>query len=464
MTTAADPHEDSVEAPASDSSTVRLGLLIFLVMLAIYVVSNPVRVNFYNHFVWQASAWLEGQAGIRFPVAAGATSPGNDYFQDVKPILDAAGNATGRALIPFPPLPAVVLLPFVAIFGLSTNAQLIATFIGAIDVALAFWMLGRLPLDRPVRLASTIFLGLGTVLWYAAELGSTWFLAHVVAVGLTLVAIGLALEADPRAALGDEDAPGTETASAGPWFRGLDRRQFLAGLLFGLACTARLTVVFGAPFFVLVGGGGSWPRRALAAGIGTAIPIGLFLLYNQVTTGHLMHPGYDYLYGLETASYPQLNYHSDWAIEDPRYLLQNLPLLVGGPPDILPPCIDTTASRDWFSAACPVIAPRDVGMSLFLTSPAWLLGFASLRWWGLDRLVTGSAIAVAAIAVVNLMHFSQGWVQFGYRFSNDFAPFALLLVAVALQASRRRAVGYVLIGVSMLVNLWGVAWGHLLGW
>ena len=80
-------------------------------------------------------------------------------------------------------------------------------------------------------------------------------------------------------------------------------------------------------------------------------------------------------------------------------------------------------------------------MSLFLTSPAWLLGCLSLRWWGLDRLVTGSAIAVAAIAVVNLMHFSQGWVQFGYRFSNDFAPFALILLALgaSFQAIRRQS-------------------------
>ena len=27
------------------------------------------------------------------------------------------------------------------------------------------------------------------------------------------------------------------------------------------------------------------------------------------------------------------------------------------------------------------------------------------------------------------MHFSQGWVQFGYRFSHDFVPFALIVVA-----------------------------------
>ncbi len=386
------------------------------------------------------------------------------------------GASPADALIPFPPLPALVLLPFVAAFGLTTNAQLIATFIGAIDVALAFWMLGRLRLDRPVRIATTIFLGLGTVLWYAAELGSTWFFAHVVASGLTLIAIGIALEADPRAALGDDGDPADALAGrtglaggvggAAGWTSAvrIDRRQFVAGLLFGLASTSRLTVILGAPFFVFVGGGGWWGRRAVSAGLGAAIPVAVFLLYNQVTTGHLLHPGYDYLYALETVAYPDLNYHPGWAIEDPRYLVQNLPLMIGGLPDILPPCTASNDARALFERDCPLVAPRDVGMSLFLTSPAWLLGFLSLRWWGIDRLVSGSAIAVVAIATVNLMHFSQGWVQFGYRFSNDFAPFALVLVALALQAMRRRRIGYALIGLSVLVNLWGVIWGHLLGW
>lgn len=473
------PVTTRAEAPADDDgadhTTVWFGLLIFLAMLGIYIVSNPDRVNFYNHFVWQASAWLDGQAGIRFPVTGTPSSPGNDYFQDVMPILDPSGTTPGRALIPFPPLPAVILLPFVALFGLTTNAQLIATFIGAIDVAIAFWMLGRLRLDRSVRNAATIFLGLGTVLWYAAELGSTWFLAHVVAVGLTLAAIGLALEADPRAALGDDEidlpdrSPVPTPIGRFGRFGGLgsiwlDRRQFIAGILFGLACTSRLTVIFGAPFFVLVGGGGSWLRRAVSAGLGTAIPVGIFLAYNQVTTGHLMQPGYEYLYGLETASYPQLNYHPGWSIEDPRYLVQNLPLMLAGLPDILRPCSDPSAVRGLFSVDCPLIVPRDVGMGLFLTSPAWLVAFLSLRWWGVDRLVSGAAIALTAIAVVNLMHFSQGWVQFGYRFSNDFAPFALVLFAIALQAMRRRWIGYGLIGLSIVINLWGVTWGHLLGW
>jgi len=146
-----------LEAPATEQdsgdTTVRIGLLIFLAMLAIYIVSNLDRVNFYNHFVWQASAWLDGQFGIRFPVTGTPTSPGNEYFQDVFPI---AGTDPSRALIPFPPLPAVILLPFVAVLGLTTNAQLIATFIGAIDVAIAFWMLGRLRLDRAGRWSAAV--------------------------------------------------------------------------------------------------------------------------------------------------------------------------------------------------------------------------------------------------------------------------------------------------------------------
>ena len=67
------------------------------------------------------------------------------------------------------------------------------------------------------------------------------------------------------------------------------------------------------------------------------------------------------------------------------------------------------------------------------------------------------------------MHFSQGWVQFGYRFSNDFAPFALLLVALGFErlAVRRRwgmPLGMALVVLSVAINAWGVLWGVALGW
>ncbi|GAC1667014.1 MAG: hypothetical protein NVS9B8_08660 [Candidatus Limnocylindrales bacterium] len=491
---------------------VAVGCALVAIALFVYTVSHPYR--FYNHFEWQALAFLEGHAAIRFPVEASGSSPGNAFFQDVLPVATTDGVA--RGLVPFPPLPAIVLVPFVALWGLATNGQLIFAILGALDVGIAWWMLGRLPIRPWVRLAVGVFLGFGTVLWYAAQIGTTWYQAHVLAVGLSLAAIGVALGADRTAA-----STIGRVAAGRPALRGLlpDRRQFLAGLLFGLACTSRLTVVFAAPFFVLVGGGARWQRRAWSAGLGAGIPIGLLLVYNLVTTGHVLHPGYQYLYQLEAGFYTSLNYHLDWSIEDVRYIPQNLGIMLfNGPvwwpstvPSALglgaPLCVDPGAVRGLFNTACPVVLPKDTGMSIILTSPAYLLGLPALRWgFGRSRLVTGAAIAVLAIALVNLMHFSQGWVQFGYRFSLDFAPWAVLLVAIGLErlahraslgrgrpsaptpatpgaatgqiadpadsdagSDRSTAMGLVLLAVglvvvSVLVNLWGVIWGDALGW
>jgi hypothetical protein len=103
-------------------------------------------------------------------------------------------------------------------------------------------------------------------------------------------------------------------------------------------------------------------------------------------------------------------------------------------------------------------------MSVLLTSPAYLLVVPAIVA-GRSRLVAGAFLAVLAIAFVNLMHFSQGWVQFGYRFSNDFVVFAIVLVAIGM--ARRRGVGLLglwLVGLSVAINVWGVIWGNLLGW
>jgi len=179
------------DAPSSLFVSIAIGSALVALALVVFTVSHPNR--FYNHFEWQALAFLEGQTAIRYPVAATATSPGNDFFQDVLPVVTSDG--VERGVVPFPPLPAVVLMPFVAIWGLAANGQLVFAIIGAIDVGLAWWVLGRLPIRTWVRLATTVFLGFGTVLWYAAQIGTTWYQAHVLAVGLALAAIGVAIGA-----------------------------------------------------------------------------------------------------------------------------------------------------------------------------------------------------------------------------------------------------------------------------
>jgi hypothetical protein len=463
-----------------------VGLGIVAVALAVYTIQSVVASNnIYNHFVWQASAWLEGETAIAYPVTAADGQPGNEYFNDVVDVLDANDAPTGRGILPFPPLPALVLLPFVKLWGLVTDEQRISAILGAFDVGLAFWMLGRLGIRASIRIAVTVFFAFGTVFWYTAEKGSTWYFAHVVAVGLTLLAVGIALGAD-RAAVEDavggpvdraDEAPGRWWSPARWGWHGvgtlIDWRQFLAGFLLGLAATARLTVIFGAPFLVFVGGGGSWLRRGFSAGLGALVPVIGLLVYNQLSTGHWFNPAYETLYQQEAGFYTFLNYNADWAIEDVRYIPANLGLMLVGPPDIMPTvlpfgqelCAAGHAVRGWLDPDCPIIAPRQVGMGLLLTSPAWLLGVGAVRRFGWNRLVTGCVSAVVLIALVNVAHFSQGWVQFGYRFSNDFAPFALVLLALAMQWRGR--IGWLaggLIGLSIAVNLWGVYWGGAYGW
>ena len=587
---------DNGSAPTVKGRPFLWGLLLVALCLTVFVGSQPNRSNPYVHFVFQAQAWMDGQTSIPTHVKLSNTSPGDDY-QDIMPILDSNGTDTNRGIIPFPPLPTWVLLPFVAIWRLSTNQQLLATIFGAIDVGIAFWMLGFLPVRPAIRWFTALFLGLGSVLWYASVIGSTWFWAHIVAVGCLLLAVGLALSVDreaaePRpvseavptlkrfewpggwrsflllAALGalaegliQLAAAGVSAASLtglgiamglvaaalagavagrasavapivltvavvaglpmllivgaqsttfvtiadivllivvlsmillggrknGAVDRGFNALavaltrpeaiQVAAGLMFGLAVTARLTILFGFPFFLLVGGGGTWLRRGLLAGAGAAVPLIALLVFTYASTGHVFNPAYEYLYRLEV-NYP-LGYNPDWSIADIRYVPQNLVIMFGELPRFMPnfpaifPVDSGTAlcavgsSRGLFDATCPIALPDARGMSILLTSPAFV--FAALAWLParlkqLDRATVGATLAVFAIAFVNLMHFSQGWVQFGYRFSNDFVPFALILVALGASRIRQLWPFVVLVLLSVLVNLWGVIWGVTLGW
>jgi hypothetical protein len=429
--------------------------------LAVYVLSNPLRVNLYNQFVWQADAFLHGRFAIEWPVLSDVPGLRNDHFREVLP----APGRPGFGLLPYPPLPSILLLPLVAIFGLATDAALVAAVAGAVNVGLA-WRVARRLTDRlAVALLATVFYGFGTVAWYAAMLGSTWFLAHVVASTFLLLGIAAAIDADVARRRADL----------------IDRRQFVVGLVFALACLARLTTILGAPFFAFVGGGRSVPGRALSAGLGAAIPVAFLFAYNLASTGELFHPAYEYAYRNEHVPVPEF-FHPDWAAEDPRYVPQNARVMLAWPPIYRPEC------GSLLDPACPILSPDPLAMSLLLTSPGYLLiaGIALRRRSAkqrtalgppdgptlgaaepLDlerRLVLGAAAAVVAIAFANLAHFSQGWVQFGYRFSNDFAPFALVLVTLGIA---RLGVGWVSVGLvalSVLVNAWGVYWGVVLRW
>lgn len=142
--------------------------------------STPTRMR---HFVWQADAWLHGRFAISWPVSSGPLP--NDFYLDVVPVPGQPGF--GRT--PYRPLPAIVILPAVAVFGLGTDAELVGAIIGAINAGLA-WLIARQLATRPsVALAATLFFSFGTVAWIAAARASTWYLAHDLAILCTPLAV-----------------------------------------------------------------------------------------------------------------------------------------------------------------------------------------------------------------------------------------------------------------------------------
>jgi hypothetical protein len=154
---------------------------------------------------------------------------------------------------------------------------------------------------------------------------------------------------------------------------------------------------------------------------------------------------------------------------DPRYVPQNLAIMLLEPPKLDRQCAVVPLQRDCPDRSSLTLVPDPLGMSLLLTSPAWLLMLPALRrprnaLVPRSDLVVGCALAIGAIALVDLMHFSQGWVQFGYRFSNDWAPFGLVLVTIGLDRIGLRRSALALIALSVVVNLWGVAWAEVFGW
>jgi len=476
------------------ADAAHIGLFFVTLALGIYAFSHPSRSGAYDHFVWQADAFLHGRFVIAFPVVNGPFT--NGYFQDVMPLPSVPGQPS-YGLLPFPPLPALVLMPFVALFGLATDAQLVGVVIGAINVGLAWRMTTRLTDSRAAAFLATLFFAFGTVHWYASMLSTTWFLAHVLAMTFVLLGVTLALDAErlyrvrravpqyrrttngPRSALSETFEQNSLFLS---WFKRLraniDPVQFMAGFVFGLGALARLPVIFGAPFFLFVGGGGSFWKRGFAAGLGAAIPLTLLVVYNIAATGHLFNPAYDYLYRTEYVGYlppadcvnpadfcAGLKIDRSLGIEDVGHLPLNTLIMLAWPPVYQPEC-----GFQLLNPECAGISPDPIGMSVFLASPAYLLAIPMAFAGWRRRLVAGSGLAIIAIAVINLMHFSQGWVQFGYRFSNDFAPFALILVTLAiawLAAVRSRlgiGLAMALVAASIIINAWGIYWGVIRGW
>ncbi len=350
-----------------------------------------------NYFVLLADAFLNGRLFL-------LTNP---------PWLNELVSWHGHYFVVYPPMPAILLMPFVAVFGANFYQPVLSWLLSAVNVGLAYFVFLKL-FKKGVAWWGALLYAFGSMQWYHGSIGSAWYLGHIVALFFLWLAV---LEAVTK------------------------RRLILIGLLIGAAFLARLPTLFSAIFFFIY----FWDKRALInfrnfflLTIGF-LPILLFyLLYNYLRFGTIDNLGYLLLpvfnepwYGFGLLSVNYIPVHL-------KEMFFAMPI---------------------FSARPPFIIPSLFVMAIWIVTPAYFLVlWANLR----KRLSLASFIASAVIAIPILMHGGNGLTQFGYRYTMDFMPFIFFLTLSGMRDKVSLRIK-LLVLASIAVNIWGIIMIDFLG-
>jgi hypothetical protein len=411
-------------------------IAIFLTSFVAYYLSTTeffsrTPPDWYKHYVFLAEGMLGGGLDLQ---STGIP----DFYQDVV-------RVGAQKYIPFPPAPALLLMPFVALWGTGTHEYTVSMLFGALNVVIFWYVLRSLNISAFTQTLMIPFFAFGTVHFYAATTGTVWFFAHVAAVMFLLLAI-LSL------------------------LRGMN--PVVPAILVGLAFLSRQTTILAAPFFLYVLYRQHHDvlsidaviealkeRRTQITLASVAAPLASFvalsLIYNWLRFEDFTETGYQTVYeqyaGIPYSYYlTQFPDASRFNLFDVRNVPLHLHAMFMLPPNFYP---------DW-----SVFRPSPYGMSILLTSPPFIFAFLVRRK---TELKLAAWVAIILISIPIFLHFSQGWVQYGYRFMLDFAPFLLLLTALGFDdngspAARRWQIG--LVALSIVAGFWGRYWANQFVW
>jgi hypothetical protein len=396
-----------------------------------------------NHFVHLAHSWLEGQLHV-----VGNQPPGtNDWAcfdteaQDRCPAnvyrFPEKQKDRYRWYVSFPPFPAAVILPAVAVAGVDLYDRLFWALLAGLAPAFLFVLLrflsesGRSGRGLRDNLLLTGLFAFGTVFFFVAVQGTVWFAAHVVASVLLPLFVLWSLDA---------------------------RRPAPAGLVLGLLFLTRPTTALLASLFGVEAlrasraesagdaNGHAWYRRLIAwlAGVrwGRAlglvarfsVPVlilgGLAMWHNAERFGDPFEFGHSFL---QIRWRPRIE---KWGLFNYHYLGRNLAVFL--------------ASLPWLMASEPHVQVSRHGLALWFTTPNLLLVLWPRR---VSATMVGLYVAVVLVAMVNLLYQNTGWVQFGQRFALDYM---VLLIALLALGGRRFAAGFWLLAAfAVAVNTFG---------
>lgn len=357
---------------------------------------------------------------------------GRLHIEGKPPHLNDWAKYGDKWYVSFPPAPALLMMPGVAVFGFDFNDRLFTLFFAAAGPALLFLLLsllageGRLHRGRRELLLFTAMYGIGTVYFFSAVQGTVWYTAHMVG-GVFLLLFCIA-------SLGG-------------------RHPMLAGLFLGLAAACRPPMLMAFPFFlyemlrayapsdslglkaffrdaVKQAGFKTLVQRLAAFGTPIVLVVLALMAMNYARFEDPFEFGHKYLQVRWAGRIDR------WGLFHYHYLARNLTVSLA----LLP----------WLTSTEPYVGISRHGLALWFTSP-----FLLFVLWpkARDHFYSILAVAVGMIAVPTLLYQNSGWVQFGYRFSLDYTVFLILLLAFSGRKCGKLFLALCLFSVA--VNLFG---------
>jgi hypothetical protein len=378
--------------------------------------SSHFRSTQFNNYVRLADAMRHGHVWIDYPGRW----------------MDAA-LYNGKYYTVDAPFPALLMLPLVLIYGADANQTAVAIAVAALIIGLAQQLLVRLGVSRVPRLFLLLFLFAGTDVWWCAELGDVWFIAHLCAMAAVF---GALLELTGK------------------------RRGWVVGVLALAAFFSRNCELFGIGFFAYALYTGdlarlaaqvrgeefhdTLDRRRAFRSLGAWLSLGIlaWIGYNEVTWGTAVDIGHT------------LYFHQDgWGEKT------GSPFgLIYLPYQLYSYFMRAPVFVEWHQKAVwPVLNVDHSGVALTFTSPALLLTFLARRP---VRLVVALWLATAFVAAPDFLYYLNGWYQFGMRHALDFEPYLFVLMALAVRTKMPRW-GMLLCVYSAVAGAWGVWWWNM---
>ena len=316
----------------------------------------------------------------------------------------------GRFCVAYPPLPAILALPLVPFLPTSV-AQVVASRVaGGASVGILYCALRGLAMPRAYALCGVALSALGTTLFFTSVDGRAWYAAHAAAMLFLSASFAVATRGGTPAAV---------------------------GALLGVAALARLPVAAAFPALALVAARrrGTTYRTALLGVVLGGLPLALLYIgYDLLRWGTPLDSGY--------ARLAEGDFFFNHGLFSILYLPRHLYAIFLAPPELV-------EGTPFF------LRPRFEGMSLFLTTPAFLWVFAGLRHVRRDVIIAATATAALLALLPDVFHGTVGFQQFGYRFSIDAQPFlvTLALAGDGLSRGAWRRWPSILFGGAMALSL-----------